>query len=218
MTQVRDILIIILVLLIFGVSSFLMLQPKEQEVKEVPVVIELSLPEIKAVSDTIYVDSIVYKERVRKEVLDPNPELLAKYKTSKDSIAKLNMYLNAIREHNYTTTFKDTLQDITVHSRTRGELLEQSLEYTFHKQTRTVNKLLSIPDKKHLEFYGMLHLGLPAYPLQQRVQVNGDDLWVPRNSGLTAKVSLFMKNKQDNLFGLSIDSDLKAYLGYGIKF
>lgn len=218
MAKVRDILIIILVLLIFGVASFLMLQPKEKQTMSVPVKIELILPEVTGVSDTVYLDSIVYKDRVVYKEHKPDKELLAAYLNAKDSISKLNLHLDAITERNYSISYTDSVQTVNVHSRLRGHLLSQSIDYTIPERTATVDTTLNIPVEKHIEFYGLAKIGIPFYPLQQRVNVNGDDVWIPSNSGLAGSATLIMKNKRDDLFSISIDTELRGYIGYGVKF
>jgi len=78
-------------------------------------------------------DSIVYKKG--KIIYTENPfnhkmaeELIAAQKAN-DSLKVLNLYLSAIQEREQTRVFDDKYLTVSVYNKTRGELLDQKIDY-----------------------------------------------------------------------------------------
>lgn len=63
-----------------------------------------------------------------------NKELLDKYQEAKDSIAKLKLYAVAIEEKEQIRTFEQDGVKIEVKSKTRGDLISQSVKYQLPPQ------------------------------------------------------------------------------------
>lgn len=207
MEKIKNMLIIILILLFLGGLGYFIFRPAKEIIKKVPVQVTVKVPEIHKVHDTVYVDSIIYKNRVVVKENEANKELLAKYIALKDSTDKLNMYINAITEREYKITYPDSTQDISVYSRVRGKLLEQQLEYTIHKQETTVDTTIEVPIEKQLELYGLIELGAPVFSTEQF-----------NLSKFNLKATSILKNKNNDLFSFSIDVHRTIYLGYGKQF
>jgi len=91
-------------------------------------VVEKPVPEVKY--DTIYRDSVVEKIVVKENPV--NQELLTKYKQAKDSLAKMDIFEDAITERRYKDVFEDSNQTITVTSDVIGSLQRQKVDYNIH--------------------------------------------------------------------------------------
>src|SRR5690625_2127804 len=85
------------------------------------------------VPDTVYVDR--WREV---EVPTENPvnqDLVDQYQNATDSIARLNLYIDAIQERQFRETFEDDYLRATASGLVRGELLGLSLDYTIKPRT-----------------------------------------------------------------------------------
>jgi hypothetical protein len=72
--------------------------------------------------DTVYKDSVVYKDKVVKITNPVNVELAESYLKAKDSITRLNLYIAAIEIKRYKEVFDDSNVTITVDAETTGKL------------------------------------------------------------------------------------------------
>lgn len=79
--------------------------------------------------DTVYLDSIVYKDKVIKVNKPVDKKLVEDYLKAKDSITKLNLYVASVQTNTYTKTFSDDKIDITVNAETTGTLNRLDLKY-----------------------------------------------------------------------------------------
>lgn len=79
--------------------------------------------------DTVYLDSIVYKNKIVKVDRPVDKKLVEDYLKAKDSIAKLKLYVNSVQTNTYTKTFSDDKIDITVNAETTGTLNWLDLKY-----------------------------------------------------------------------------------------
>lgn len=83
--------------------------------------------------DTLYKDSIIYKD---KKIIVENPvnkklaEDYLKALYENDSLKTLNLYLSAIQTRNYKSVFEDDYIKATVYSQTTGTLDSLKLDYT----------------------------------------------------------------------------------------
>ena len=168
---------------------------KDPEVIEVPVEIEVEIPVVEKVHDTILipvdsgvvveVDSIYYKE----------------YLKLKDSVQKDSAYKEAIKIREYNQEFDDDFQTTTVYSKTRGTLLEQSVSYKTKPKTIIVKDTIEIKTKNSFAL--------------------GAEIGVPTIQNLDAtpviKGGVEFTNKKGNAFSLSYDTEGRAWVGYKFK-
>lgn len=110
--------------------------------------IKVKVPEIKEVikketkivykkqkGDTIKIagDTIITENPVNKDLVD-------NYTKQKDSISKLKLYISSIEEKEQVRTFTKGFITVNVTSKTRGDLLDQSIEYQEKEHTIEVEK------------------------------------------------------------------------------
>jgi hypothetical protein len=146
-------------------------------------------------------DSIIYKDNIIYKENPINQELLNKYK---NSIYKLELYKKAITEFEYIQIFEDSIQKVDVYSKTRGVLLEQS-----------VNVLIK---PKNIPHYN--HTVTKTIIRQDRSKVFiGGGIIIPsiNNKILGFKLNLMFKNKNQNVFNVSLDNKKNIYLDYNIN-
>jgi len=140
--------IVVLILIFFPYNC------KDEETTDTKVTVterEVEIPEVKGGFESPktfeenpgQVDTIKITEKVFITV--PNKvdrELLAKYTSATDSIEKLHLYVKSIQEKSYTTDYSDENLTLTVDTKVRGELLEQTPKYKIHRQKITVRDTL----------------------------------------------------------------------------
>lgn len=130
-------------------------------------------------------DSIVYK-------INPyNEELLKKYE---EATNKLELYKKAIKEHEYEEVFEDSIQKITVYSKTRGKLLKQSVNTTLKERnipnyTKTITNTIIKQDNSKI-FIGI-------------------DANIPTKVGQTFVLtpSIMYKSPNHNIFKVGFDNE-----------
>lgn len=169
---------------------------KPVETVRVPVRLDINLPERQGKSDTIYQDSIVIRTVTAPSETDT---LMLAY--LKDSINRLNMFLEAISIREYNETFLDSIQSVSVYSKTRGHLIEQSISYNILPQTIQVDTVLQVdcpvPSQKYM------NLGAGYNPMLSRISMHGGFTYI------STKRNMYH-------FGASSAGDI--YFKYGIKF
>ena len=99
-----------------------------------------------------------------------NPDLVDAYQNANDSIERLNLYIEAIKEREFKNTFDDDRIEITVTGRTRGELLWLNADYTIKENSQPVN----LPKPKINVFAG--------FSVQSGVNLHSTDVFM--NVGL----------------------------------
>lgn len=169
---------------------------KDPEIVEVPIEIEVEIPVIEKVFDTI----VITKDKIIK-VTEADPELLKKYTKLKDSVAKESMFKEAIKIREYNQDFSDEHQAVDVYSKVRGTLLEQSVKYKTEPKTIIVKDTVKIPVKN--KFYISTELGIPIAPRP--------------NVGPVLKGGLVFQNKRGNTFSLSYDTEGRVWAGKTFK-
>lgn len=87
--------------------------------------------------DTVYKDSIVYKDKVIKITNPINVELAESYLKAKDSITRLNLYISAIEIKRYKEVFDDSNVTITVDAETTGKLNWMKSSYVIKERVVT---------------------------------------------------------------------------------
>lgn len=186
--------IVILTLLLFrNCDNTTPVEPVNAETK-----INFKTPTYKNTIDTFYVDSIVY---ITKLVPTENDSLLKKYLELKDSIKKLEMYKEAIAIREYKQTYKDSTQKVEVYSKTRGELITQTLSYEIYPKTYTIDTNIVINAPIVPQKY--LNLGV-GYNFSTQVPV--------------LHTSFIYINKRNRLHEIGLSSNMQIYLKYGVRF
>jgi DNA-dependent RNA polymerase auxiliary subunit epsilon len=209
MKKLRDVLLILVILLFLAGVGYFIFRPEAKTHQDVPVQIEVVTPDIKGSSDTIrdpepIREKIVYKDRVVFKENPYNKELERKYLEATTEIERLNLYLEAIKENKYDVSFVDSIQDVTVHSTVQGKLLEQSIDYHIKPRKHIIDTVLPIKLPKRSELYGSIELGVPT---QNHTPAS-----------IVVKANAVIVNKKDQIFSMAIDSKLRAWFGFGIKF
>ncbi|EKF56245.1 hypothetical protein I215_01943 [Galbibacter marinus] len=138
--------------------------------------IEVEKPVKFHIVDTVYVDRFIYA----------------------DSTQKIDLYKDAVAIREYNQVFEDSLSKIEVYSKTRGDLLKQSVDLTIFN--REVIDTVPLPRPK-----GNLYL-VPEFGTNTKLD------------GLRAKAGLMYQDRKKHLYSLSIDTDGYIYVGTGIKF
>lgn len=217
-----------LAILIGGIIFFLWDKfTQKKEVIEVPVKIEVPVPSQSGSSDTLSINK--YKTQIKyldslnslitrnnKELIVKNTELSEKnqnlikengdliedFKIATDSI-KDKMYKEAIAIREYNKTFEDSIQTVSIYSKTRGTLLEQSIEYEVKPYTIPLDTTVTTEVKGKFKVFGLLEGGTNL--------LNGTNDFV-------GKGTVILKNSKDNGISIGIDTRKYVYLGYLFKF
>lgn len=196
---IQYIIIIILSLLLMNQCN------KDKEIIEVPIEIEVPVPSVESNSDTIYVPYPKYiNNPLDKKLLKENDSLLQKYQEA-DSIAKELQYKEAISIKEYKQEFKDTFQTVNVYTKTRGELLEQSISYKTNEYTISIDTIVKTSVKGKLRLLGAIEMGVP--------------LLTDNNfSKVVVKPGIIFQNSKNNGLSVSIDTEGTGWLGVIFKF
>lgn len=199
----KDLVFIIIILLLLFIIGFMSWSSDKAQMEKVPASIDVKIPAVKGDSDTVYMpvpvvrDTTIYKENPY------NKALASKFADSQDSIEKLQMYIRAISENDYKVTFKDSTQAVTVSTKVQGKLLEQAINYDIFERTVRVDTVFDVEVEHKRKLYALVELGAP--------------LQIKQNAFI-GKATFIFKNKKDQLFSTSIDTDAHIWIGAGIKF
>jgi hypothetical protein len=191
--------IVIGVILIFGIINFI--NPKIEYV-DVPVRIEVPIPSIKKVHDTVYIP-VPYKVLVNSPVNKKLSDSLDKANTIIDS---LKAYKDFVIKRKYTQVFDDSTQTITVFAETTGTLDALQASYKTKPRVISLDTIIKVEiPARSMFFYGG-SIGLPVF--------DNNTL----NVTPVFKADLYLKTKKDLLINLSVDTDGRVWGGYSIKF
>jgi len=189
-------------LLIGGIIIFF-LKKEQTRVIEVPVRIEVEVPVIEHVFDTVYEPYEVIKEvEVRDE------ELIAEYEKANDSL-KEALFNSAVTVREYKEVFEDSSITITVDAKVTGTLNSLIAEYKTKPRIVVVDTTLSVevPDySRSITVYG--ELGVPL-----ALGTEGATEGAP-----ILKVGLDLSNKKNWVFGGAIDTEKRVWVKVGKKF
>lgn len=190
MKNIQSITIVVLV----GVIYFMAQKSCNQKPIEKTITIEKTLPAIRGYSDTLYIDSLIY----RTKTLPPETDtLLIKY--LQDSLNRLNMFIEAIATREYSQKYTDTIQEVEVYSKTRGELIEQAITYTIFPRTIKFDTIIILTDDKRNMYFGSLGARTGQF-----------------GSSAVIKGSLITKKNKIITFDASTDRQIS--ITYGIQF
>lgn len=209
--NIKNVLIILLILFL-GYFIYDKLTTEEREI-EVPIYIEVPVPSIEGESDTlknptpIKIINPINKQlnNKNKELIKENKKLLKLYKEA-DSILKENKYKDAITIREYEEEFVDTFQTISVFTKTRGSLLEQSISYKTNEYTIPLDTIVTTKVKNKFKVFGSLEVGT--------ILLDEDKKF----SNIVVKPGIIFKNSKDNGLMLSVDTNGIVYIGGIIKF
>ncbi len=170
---------------------------KEPETIEVPIEKVIEIPVIEYIHDTITPDP---KTVVKKEI---DSLYYKKYLELKDSTERDSAYREAIRIRETNILFEDSLgfQKVDVYTKTRGEVLGQSVAFKTKPRTITIKDTIQIPVKRSLSIEG--ELGIPTVPGLESTPV--------------LKAGLIYKNKKGNSLSLSYDTEGRVWIGKTFK-
>ena len=181
-----------------GVLLVLWLQQcnKDPEIIEIPVEIEVEVPVVEKVHDTV-----IITEKDIIHISKPDTLLLKKYLDLKDQAKKDSLFKESIRIVEYNKPFSDDFQKVGVYSKVRGVLLEQSVDYKTKPKTIIVRDTIKIENKN--KFYIGAELGIPTIPTL--------------NSTPVLKGGFVFQNKKGNTFSLSYDTEGRVWAGKTFK-
>lgn len=133
-----------------------------------------------------------------------NQDLLDKYESLRDSVARKELFKEAITENEYKETYEDSIVKIDVYTKVRGTLLKQASNY-FVKPSRlaykdTVTIIKPYTPKVHL--YGGLEVGIPT-----------ENIINPSIKG-----TLMFQDKKGNMLTAGYDTNKTIWLGKTWKF
>lgn len=191
----------ILLILLIGIMSwqtFTGNQLKEEPKQEI-----ISIPEIKGTTGTQTVEKVVlqpiYLPSTDKQV-NVDSAWKEKYEQAlkdKDSVAQRNLYLEAIKINTYEKTLVDNDSiEIKGYARTRGSLLDYSVEYTLKPRDFSYTPKI-VTTRPKLSLGLDIELGVPTVPV----------------SDFLAKGDIYFENKKGNGFSLGYDSEQRVWVG-----
>lgn len=154
--------------------------------------------------DTIYLPKPI-------AVVNPvNTELLVKYNSLKDTVAKLELFKDVIKEREYNEVYEDKVQKITVYTKVQGKLLKQAPKYEIKpydiiiKDTTIIN-YNKPPTNKLLVG---LETGLPLTLFTKKDVIDIKPV---------VKGSIYFQNKKSNIITAGFDTNKTIWAGYLIK-
>lgn len=177
--------------------------PKVEEVK-VPVTVEIPVPVVEKVFDTIYEPKPIYIPGKTKREIDSI--YYEKYKSLKDSIKKDSLFKEAIKIEEYKPFFEDDTLRIDVYAKVRGKLLETGISYKTKPRTIKLDTTIIVPIPTKAKVFGGFELMVPTT--------------VNQNIGNEPVISgkLYLKTKKDRLWSVGITSQKQVVVGYAWKF
>lgn len=185
----KNILIGILILVISGLTYFLLQKPENKIVK-IPVTIEVPIP---GKTNTFPPVELPIPKKEKPRPIDNIPD------QDKDSILQ-----DALTERDYEEIFKDSIQEVTVKSKVQGKLLKQEVGYNIYPSTIKVDTIIEykIPPSK-IKLYGGIETGI-------QTDFN--------NINPVFQGSILLQNRKDNIIKLGFDTNNRVNIGYYFKF
>lgn len=174
---------------------FFIRKPQIKEVK-VPFKVEVKVPVIERVFDTVYP-----KAKVVKEV---DTSLVEQYKKANDSLKKA-LFESSVTVREYKEVFEDSTITITVGANVTGTLNSLIAEYKTKPRVVVIDTTLTVD--------------VPYY--SRSISVYGE-LGMPTIQGIEAppvfKVGFDISNKNNWVWGGSYDTEKRAWIKLGKKF
>lgn len=183
--------------LVIGAVIVFTLKQCNTEIIEVPVTIEVEVPVIEKVHDTIY-----YPEPVPYEVKEIDTTLVQQYKKANDSL-KAELFKQSVKINTYKEVFDDSIQTITVDAKTIGIL--SSLSVSYKTKPRVI------------KFDTILKIEVPANDRSISLYT---ELGVTTKIGelITLKAGIDYKSKKNWVFGFGLDTNKTTWFKIGKTF
>lgn len=191
----NNIIVFVVAVLIGMAIMFFIRKPQIKEVK-VPFKVEVKVPVIEKVFDTVYP-----KAKVVKEV---DTSLVEQYKKANDSLKKA-LFESAVTVREYKEVFEDSTITITVGAKVTGTLNSLIAEYKTKPRVVVLDTTLTVdvPDySRSISVYG--ELGMPTIQWTEATPV--------------FKVGFDISNKKNWIWGGSYDTEKRVWLKLGKKF
>lgn len=194
---IGNILLIIVILFLF----------RSSETPEPEIIIKDRIVEVPGKDgklDTIYLPKPI-------NIKNPiNTELLSKYNSLKDTVAKLELFKTVIEERDYNEVYEDNIQKITIYTKVQGKLLKQAPKYEIKPSTIVIKDTTTINYNKPPANKLLIGLetGLPL------------DIFAKKEIGIinpVVKGSIYFQNKKSNIITAGFDSNKTIWAGYIIK-
>ena len=177
---------------------FFIRKPQIKEVK-VPFRVEVEVPVVEKVFDTVY-----EVQEVTKEVAVVDESLVEEYKKANDSL-KEALFNSAVTVRDYRQVFEDSTITITVGAKVTGTLNSLVAEYKTKPKIIVMDTTLTVD--------------VPDY--SRSISVYGE-LGMPTIQGIKAqpvfKVGFDISNKNNWVWGGSYDTEKRVWVKLGKKF
>lgn len=194
----NNILGFVVAVLVGMAIMFFIKKPQIKEVK-VPFRVEVEVPVIEKVFDTVF-----EPQEIIKKVVVKNEKLIEEYKKANDSL-KEALFNSAVTVREYREVFEDSTITITVGAKVTGTLNSLVAEYKTKPRIIVVDTTLTVdvPDySRSVVIYG--EVGMPTMQNTQAPPV--------------IKVGFDISNKKNWVWGGSYDTEKRVWVKIGKKF
>jgi hypothetical protein len=194
----NNILGFVVAVLVGMAIMFFIKKPQIKEVK-VPFRVEVEVPVIEKVFDTVF-----EPQEIIKKVVVKNDKLIEEYKKANDSL-KEALFNSAVTVREYKEVFEDSTITITVGAKVTGTLNSLIAEYKTKPRIIIVDTTLTVevPDySRSVVVYG--EVGMPTMQNTQAPPV--------------LKVGFDISNKKNWVWGGSYDTEKRVWVKIGKKF
>mgnify|MGYP001307800176 FL=1 len=194
----NNILGFVVAVLVGMAIMFFIKKPQIKEVK-VPFRVEVEVPVIEKVFDTVF-----EPQEIIKKVVVKNEKLIEEYKKANDSL-KEALFNSAVTVREYREVFEDSTITITVGAKVTGTLNSLVAEYKTKPRIIVVDTTLTVdvPDySRSIVVYG--EVGMPTMQNTQAPPV--------------LKVGFDISNKKNWVWGGSYDTEKRVWVKIGKKF
>jgi len=194
----NNILGFVVAVLVGMAIMFFIKKPQIKEVK-VPFRVEVEVPVIEKVFDTVF-----EPQEIIKSVVVKNDKLIEEYKKANDSL-KEALFNSAVTVREYREVFEDSTITITVGAKVTGTLNSLVAEYKTKPRIIVVDTTLTVdvPDySRSIVVYG--EAGMPTMQNTQAPPV--------------IKVGFDISNKKNWVWGGSYDTEKRVWVKIGKKF
>lgn len=165
---------------------------KEEPVEvDVPVEFDFKTPEIVKGTDTVYYPSPVYVKG-DKEV---DSIYFEEYTKLKDSLAKEELFKEAITINEYKEVVEDDTLKIDLYAKTRGTLLEYQIDYKVKPQTYHIDTTLTVKIPQKPKFYIGGEVVMPSDLVNYKVAIEPGVFFVNKKQTKAYKLSYDPINK-----------------------
>jgi len=112
---------------------------------------------------------------------------------AKDSLERLNLFLAAITVKEYDQNFTDSTQSIDVWTKSRGDVLAQTLKYTIFEKNIKIIDTIPLPKPRRT-----IHLGFET------------------STKLDLKANLFYTDRKKTIYSIGINPEKTVFVGIAI--